>query len=310
MRTKKARLPLRQPPRPLTSAAMSTVTPRSRAEQFAAASTPVRLTPPVRQRSFIRRYWAIGVVMLIGGLIAGCSALSSDTVRVVQSNADSTIAAMQTTMTAMQGNSDTLQLTAAQGVAYAADIATSAIQANQYSTQLSAAQTSTPPQAAPALGAQPPTSVAPVNSGSVAATAVPAAQAQSAAVTGAATVDANAITIDQAVLTKQINNQGCAVKPTTTFAMTDAKIYIVAQVHKLKKGTMFTANWSGTINHVDSWTADYNSPLLCIHFFVTPTAINMAPGAWTVALTAPDQPTQTLNFTIADNPVATAAATP
>ena len=116
----------------------------------------------------------------------------------------------------------------------------------------------------------------------------------------AGTVDPNTMTMDTAVMSTAIDNQGCAVKPTTTFNLKDARIYIVAKVHKLVKGTEFTATWSGTVDHKDTWTADHTASVLCVHFYVDPVAIGMAAGPWTVSLSMGTLPAQTINFTVQD----------
>jgi hypothetical protein len=86
---------------------------------------------------------------------------------------------------------------------------------------------------------------------------------------------------------KAIDSASCAVNKAASFAASDPKIYVVADVRNLKKGTAFTAKWNGPdFTREDSWTANANRPQLCIFFYIEPKTLGLKGGDYTVTLSA------------------------
>lgn len=246
-----------------------------------------------------RKYtlFASGMALLLLS-IAACNTGKSDATRIIDNNAGGTISALSTKLQAAQ---------------------TMAANANAVSTRYANLQVSFAAVYASnqdltgKLNGLQQANAAPTNPPGAAAAQVPVAAG--AAPTGASAVNTtpNAVsgsgmTLDPPVTAKTIDGNGCAIKPLTTFSTTDAKIWVVAVAHNMKKGVLFTANWSGSFSHQDTWTTNYTAAQICVHFYVEPKTIAMTPGSWTVSLSAPDVPLASATFTISGT-AATAAVT-
>ena len=234
---------------------------------------------------------------LLGAILTGCNTGSSDALNVMQSNADATIGALNSSLGTAQITLTAMSTMATQ-LARVQD-AKNTLQAeyDQVITQLNG-------NPAPTLAALNAATHPPVLTPSGPGTLAPLAG-------GSPTVQApNGFTMDAPVTARGYDNNGCPLNPSTSFSTADAKIYVIAKVHNLKKGMVFNALWTGTPQHQDSWTATYAAPVTCIHFFVDPKALNMAAGTWTVSLGLADAAAKTVDFALQDAAAlpATAAA--
>jgi len=217
---------------------------------------------------------------LLSTVLAGCSNGSSDALNVMQSNADGTIAALNSDLSTAQATLTAVGTLATQLALVQADKGTLQASYDQVVSQLNGA---TPVSANPQ------------------ATLPPGGQNQPVPTTGAGSTPAgtpNNFTLDTPVTAKSLDAGGCAITPVTTFNTTDPRINVVAKAHNLKKGEVFTASWAGTITHTDTWTANYNAAVTCIHFYVEPKTLNMGAGSWTVTLSAADAPGGSATFTL------------
>ena len=240
----------------------------------------------------------IVALALLGTLVAGCNTGSSDALNVMQSNADATIGALNSSLGTAQITLTAMSTMATQ-LAQAQD-AKNTLQAeyDQVITQLNG-------NPAPTLAALNAATPAPVLTPSGQNTLAPLAGS------GPTSQPPNGFTMDSPVTARGYDNSnGCPVNSSTSFSTADAKIYVVVKVHNLKKGMVFNASWTGTPQHQDSWTATYSAAVTCIHFFVDPKALGMVSGTWTVSLGLADATAKTVDFALQDAAVlpATAAA--
>jgi len=228
------------------------------------------------------------VLSLLGILLVGCNTGSSDALNVMQSNADATIGALSSSLGTAQITLTAMSTMATQ-LAQVQD-AKNTLQAeyDQVITQLNVNGNS-----APTLGA--------LNAATPAPILTPNPQSTLAPATGATTSQPpNGFTMDPPVTAKGYDNNGCPVNPATSFSTSDAKIFVIAKVHNLKKGMVFNASWTGTPQHQDTWTATYSAPVTCIHFYVDPKALGMIAGTWTVSLGLAEVTPQTTDFALQD----------
>ena len=226
---------------------------------------------------------------LIGVLLSGCNNGSSDALNVMQSNADATIGALSS-------NLGTAQITLTAMSTMATQLAQVQDARNTLQAEYDQAITQLNGNPAPTLGALNSVTLAPVltpNPQNV--TAPPTVS--SANITPAGS---NAFVMEPPTTAKGFDSNGCPVNPSTSFTTSDAKIYVIAKVHNLKKGTVFNASWTGTPQHQDTWTATYNAAVTCVHFYVDPKALGMVVGTWTVSLGVADAAPQTTDFKLQD----------
>jgi hypothetical protein len=116
---------------------------------------------------------------------------------------------------------------------------------------------------------------------------------------GQDTSDSTAFSLAQVVTTKDQDSNGCAVGQSNVFSVNDAEIWVIADVRNYKNGTEFTAKWSGeNFNHEDSWTISQNGEQICVHFYIEPSTLEMAPGGYTVTMTAGTLSSPPIQFTL------------
>ncbi len=237
----------------------------------------------MRRSSFLRVCLFCTLTVFSAGLV-GCSNGSSDALNVVQSNADGTIAALNSQWATAQVTLAAVGTMATQLAISEADKETLQASYDQVVSQLNsggATPAAVNPQATTAPGGQ--NQPLPTNAAGNTPGATP-----------------NGFALDAPVTAKVLDSGGCPIAPVTTFLVTDAKIWVVGKVHNLKKGEVFTAAWAGTITHTDTWTANYNAAVTCVHFYVVPKTLNMGAGSWTVTLSAVDAPGGQASFTLSD----------
>ena len=224
---------------------------------------------------------------LLGVLLVGCNTGSSDALSVMQSNADATIGALNSSLGTAQVTLTAMSTMATQ-LAQAQD-AKNTLQAeyDQVITQLNG-------NPAPTLGA--------LNAATPAPVLTPNGQSTLPPSPGSTPTNAgpNAFVMDPPTTAKGYDSNGCPVNPATSFSTADAKIFVIAKVHNLKKGMVFNASWTGTPQHQDTWTSTYSALVTCVHFYVDPKALGMVAGTWTVSLGLADAVPQTTDFALQD----------
>ncbi|MCC7449978.1 MAG: hypothetical protein IT324_21350 [Anaerolineae bacterium] len=120
-----------------------------------------------------------------------------------------------------------------------------------------------------------------------------------AGASGAAVTAPNGFSFADVATSKAIDSASCAVNKAASFAAADPKIYVVADVRNLKKGTAFTAKWSGPdFEREDSWTANANRPQLCIYFYIEPKTLGLQGGDYSVTLSAAGLNGNPISFSI------------
>jgi len=113
------------------------------------------------------------------------------------------------------------------------------------------------------------------------------------------------------VTAKGKDNDGCANGTVSTFNATDPVIWVVAEVHNYKRGTVFTAKWAGdNFNREDSWTINSAGAQICVHFYIEPKTLALQAGSYTVTMTAGDVTAQPVQFTIQSQTPQSSDATP
>jgi len=222
----------------------------------------------------------LATLSVLSTLLAGCSNGSSDALNVMQSNADGTIAALNSDLSTAQATLTAVGTLATQLALVQADKGTLQASYDQAISQLNGSGL-TPAD----VGSQAPTGgqnqALPTNAAGSTPVGTP-----------------NGFALDPPVTAKVLDASGCVVKPVTTFSVSDAKIWVVARAHNLKKGEVFTAAWAGTITHQDTWTSNYSAVVTCIHFYIEPQTLNMGTGDWSVTLSAADSPGGSTTFTL------------
>jgi hypothetical protein len=114
-----------------------------------------------------------------------------------------------------------------------------------------------------------------------------------------APADPNAFAIAGVTTTKKTDADGCATTSSNQFSTTDAEIWVVADVRNYKRGTSFTAKWSGNdFSHENSWTINSSGAQICVHFYIEPGTLEMAAGTYTVTLSADGAAPQSVTFTV------------
>ncbi len=95
------------------------------------------------------------------------------------------------------------------------------------------------------------------------------------------------------------DSNGCAVNKTTTFAITDQRVYVVADVRNYKIGTSFTAKWSGgDLNKENSWKAPRDGKQICIYFYIEPKTLGLKAGTYNVTISATGLTSTPVQFTM------------
>lgn len=151
----------------------------------------------------------------------------------------------------------------------------------------------TDPNAA-ALGVQPTLSsdAASDGFGSVQATPTPLPQVVTTPSGGPVSVQASSgMALDEIVTARGQDEDGCAVDQTTTFSATgDARILVITVARNFRSGTIFMTRWQGPNDFLQQyeWTSDTGADSMCVHFYIEPAALQMAPGDYTVTFVATD----------------------
>jgi hypothetical protein len=113
------------------------------------------------------------------------------------------------------------------------------------------------------------------------------------------------------VTAKGKDNDGCAVSASSTFNANDASIWVVAEVHNYKRGTVFTAKWAGdNFSREDTWTIPSGGAQICVHFYIQPKTLTLKAGNYTVTMSAGDVTAQPVQFIIQSQAPESGAATP
>jgi hypothetical protein len=214
----------------------------------------------------------------------------------MQSNADATIGALNSSL-------GTAQITLTAMSTMATRLAQVQDAKNTLQAEYDQAITQLNGNPAPTLGALNAATPVPVLTPNPASTLAPAAGNNP----NPTAQTPNGFVMDPPVTAKAYDSNGCPVTPSTSFSTSDAKIYVIAKVHNLKKGMVFNASWTGTPQHQDTWTSTYSAPVTCIHFFVDPKALSMVAGTWTVSLGLAEAAPQTTDFALQDAAIAPTA---
>jgi hypothetical protein len=130
---------------------------------------------------------------------------------------------------------------------------------------------------------------------------------------GATPNDPTSFAIAQVTTAHNKDANGCASNPATEFSTTDSAIWVIADVRNYKRGTEFTAKWSGSdFNHENTWTINSSGAQICVHFYIEPDTLGMAAGTYTVTMSTADGQSQSTQFTVQGQPQdnSQAAATP
>jgi hypothetical protein len=92
---------------------------------------------------------------------------------------------------------------------------------------------------------------------------------------------------------------GCAVNKSNTFAVTDPRIWLVADVRNYKGGTNFVAKWSfGDFDREFNWTVPQGGKQVCVNFYIEPKTLGLKAGTYTVTLSATGLTSDPVQFTV------------
>ncbi len=222
-----------------------------------------------------------GVLLLV--VSAACNA-NSDAVRVLETENTS----LRATVAAYQGAGPTMtaQTTlAAQKLAtIQTDLTTARAQVRDLTAKLNTGSAQAQPQPTLAAGANNTTMQDPITPGAP----------------GTQQVGNGAFAFAEVVTARSIDDgTGCAASKSTTFSVTDNRIFVVADVRNLKGGTSFKASWAGTdFTRENNWTAKRDSAQLCIYFYIEPKTLALKPGEYTVTFGAPNLSATPVQFTV------------
>jgi hypothetical protein len=230
------------------------------------------------QRTF-RRVFALSAGLMIPLLIVGCNA-NSDAIQILQSENTS----LQATVTAQAGAVASATAISGQLVVAKTQIASMRVQMDKQTAQMNA------------QGPQPTTVQVPPAASS-------GGSSQGAGKTGvaAAPPDSTSFSFGKIVTARGKNNDdGCAVNATDTFLVTDPAVWVIAEVHNFKRGTVFSAKWSGGTNftHENTWTVPNGGAQMCIHFYIEPKTLGLTEGSYSVTISAPNLDPQQVAFTL------------
>lgn len=127
--------------------------------------------------------------------------------------------------------------------------------------------------------------------GSVRATPTPLPQVVTTPEGGPVSVQAaSGMALDEIVTARGQDEDGCALDVTTTFSVTNSRILVISVARNFSGGTIFMTRWQGPNEFLQQyeWTADSGSDSMCVHFYVEPASLQMAPGSYTVTFMATD----------------------
>lgn len=241
--------------------------------------------------------------LLAVGLV-GCNTGESDATRIMRANAEGTIAAMGNRMKTMEATN-----AAVETVVGERDIARSLLEEERAKNQQ--------------LINQQNQNVGVTNPGQVQPTAIQSFSGGDPGIVPttaptpnqiATPVNPTAFAIERITTARGVANaDGCAVNETTTFNTTDSRIWVVAYVRNLKSGIVFKSTWQlGGDAKEFNYTSNFNSARTCINFYVEPRTLNIAPGDYSVSVSAGADISAGATFKVQGpaQPAATAAATP
>ncbi len=215
----------------------------------------------------MQQVWKISFGLMLLLITVACNA-NSDAVSVLQTNNTSlqatiaSYASLGPTMTA-QSAAQTAKMATMQS-----DLATARSQVKDLTAQLNAS-----------VGQSPNTGSSDISTGALdSATPVPP---------GPGTQQPNGFAFAGVVTAKGADNYGCAMNETTSFSVSDSRIYVIADVRNFKTGTNFTAKWSGdNFSRDDSWKATSSGSQICIYFYIEPKTLGLKAGDYSVTMTA------------------------
>ena len=127
--------------------------------------------------------------------------------------------------------------------------------------------------------------------GSVRTTPTPLPQVVTTPEGGPVSVQATSgMALDEIVTARGQDEDGCALDTTTTFSVTDSRILVITVARNFSSGTIFMTRWQGPNEFLQQyeWTADSGADSMCVHFYIEPAALQMAPGSYTVTFLATD----------------------
>ncbi|MCC7207774.1 MAG: hypothetical protein IT323_10730 [Anaerolineae bacterium] len=128
--------------------------------------------------------------------------------------------------------------------------------------------------------------------GSVRATPTPLPLAVTTPQGGPVSVSsASGMMLDEIVTARGQDEDGCAVDQTTTFSASgDARILVITVARNFRSGTLFMTRWQGPNDFLQQyeWTSDSGAESMCVHFYIEPASLQMAPGEYTVTFVASD----------------------
>jgi hypothetical protein len=121
----------------------------------------------------------------------------------------------------------------------------------------------------------------------------------------------NGLSFANVVTARGKDNDGCANGTVSTFNATDPAIWVVAEVHNYKRGTVFTAKWAGDgFDREDTWTINTAGAQICVHFYIEPKTLALKSGTYTVTMTAGDVTAQPVQFTVQSDAPQSSDVTP
>jgi hypothetical protein len=226
---------------------------------------------------------ALGTLLIISLLIVGCNA-NSDAVQILQAENTS----LQATVTAQAGAVASATAVSGQLVAAKTQIASMRVQMDKQTAQLNA-------QGPQTTNVQVPP-------------AVPSGSSQGTVQKGALAVapaDPNSFSFGKIVTAKgKSKDDGCAVSETAVFLVSDPAVWVIAEVHNFKRGTTFSAKWSGgaDFTHENTWTVPNGGAQMCIHFYIEPKTLGLKEGSYSVTISAPNLDPQQVVFTLQASP--------
>ena len=123
--------------------------------------------------------------------------------------------------------------------------------------------------------------------------------------------NSTALNFASVVTAKGKDNDGCANGTVSAFDATAPVIWVVAEVHNYKRGTLFTAKWAGDgFDREDTWTINSAGAQICVHFYIEPKTLALKAGNYTVTMMAGDVTAQPVQFTIQSDTSQSSDVTP
>lgn len=230
-----------------------------------------------------RRY--VFVLLTVCALLAvgvvACNPGESDAARAMRANSEGTIAALGNRIKTMEATNAAVGTITSQ-----LEIVTGLLdEEKNLNKQLIAQKNQNVSPVSPGQAEPPATSIPPLPGGDPGTNPI-APQPTVAQI--ATPVNPNAFAIERITTARGVANaDGCAVNETTMFNTTDARIWVIAYVRNLKSGIAFKSLWQiGDESKEYNYTSNFNSARTCINFYIEPRTLNIAPGDYSVTITA------------------------